>query len=91
MKHLITTMELWKEGDMYTSYCPELDIASCGHTPEEARLNLQEVISIQIEETRKLGTLDEFLQDAGYEPDREVYRSRRHIVSFEEIQVPVQV
>jgi len=26
------TEELWKEGNMYVSYCPELDIASCGET-----------------------------------------------------------
>ena len=24
------TEEIWKEGNMYVSYCPELDIASCG-------------------------------------------------------------
>ncbi|MFA5330860.1 MAG: type II toxin-antitoxin system HicB family antitoxin [Methanoregula sp.] len=55
MQDLITTAEIWKEGGMYTSYCPELDIASCGHTPEEARKNLQEVITIQLEETAKAG------------------------------------
>lgn len=76
---------------MYTSYCPELDIASCGHTPSEARLNLSEVIRIQLEETQKLGTLDEFLQDAGYDTNKEAYRTRRHIISFEEIVVPVLV
>jgi len=91
MKRLITTLELWKEGNMYTSYCPELDIASCGHTPEEARLNLSEVISIQLEETLKLGTLDDFLHDAGYDADKEAYRTRRHMISFEEIQVPIPV
>jgi len=54
-------MEIWKEGSMFTAYCHELDIASCGHTPDEAKRNLEEVIEIQIEETAKLGTLKMFL------------------------------
>lgn len=37
MKTLNITEEIWKEGNMYTSYCPELDIASCGHTITEAK------------------------------------------------------
>ena len=28
------TEELWKEGNMYVSYCPELDITSCGDSIE---------------------------------------------------------
>jgi hypothetical protein len=39
MKKLIITQEIWKEGNMYTSYCPELDVASCGRTIEEAQKN----------------------------------------------------
>jgi len=46
---------------MFTAYCPELDVASCGHTPEEAKKNLGEVIVIQLEETTKLGMLKDFL------------------------------
>ena len=50
---------------MFTAYCPELDVASCGHSPDEAKKNLSEVIEIQLEETSKLGTLRDFLADAG--------------------------
>ncbi len=31
MKRIIATVEIWAEGGIFTSYCPELDIASCGH------------------------------------------------------------
>ena len=48
-KKLVLTGEIWQEGNMYTSYCPELDVASCGHTEEEARRNLLEVIEIFID------------------------------------------
>jgi len=52
---MIATVEVWKEREMFTAYCPELDVASCGHTPEEAKKNLGEVIAIQLEETASLG------------------------------------
>ena len=32
-----TYEEIWKEGNMYTSYCPELDVVSCGRNIDEAR------------------------------------------------------
>ena len=62
MRNLVVTEEIWKEGNMYTAYCPELDVASCGRDIEEARKNLFEVIEIQLEETEKLGTLKSFLE-----------------------------
>lgn len=37
------------EGEWYVAMCPELDIASQGHTVEEARKNLQEAIQLFIE------------------------------------------
>ncbi len=59
------TEELWKEGNMYVSYCPELDIASCGEYVDQAKKNLKEVILMSLEEAQKLGTLDDLLQEAG--------------------------
>lgn len=35
-----------KEEDMYISLCPELDIASQGDTPDEAKANLVEAIEL---------------------------------------------
>ena len=60
MKNLVITEEIWKEGTMYTAYCPELDVVSCGRSGEEAGKNLLEVIQIQLEETARLGTLKTF-------------------------------
>lgn len=45
------TEELWREGNMYVAYCPELDIPSCGETIEQARTNLKEVILIHLTES----------------------------------------
>ena len=52
------TEEIWKEGGMYVSYCPELDMASCGKSIEDAKNNLKEVISINFVECRKMGSLN---------------------------------
>ena len=67
MKNLVVTEKIWKEGNMYTAYCPELDVVSCGKNIEEARKNLLEVIKIHLEEAAKLGTPKAFLEDAGYD------------------------
>jgi predicted RNase H-like HicB family nuclease len=91
MKDLITTAEIWKEGGMYTSYSPELDIASCGHTAEEARRNLAEVITIHLEETAKLGTLDDLLSESGYTREGDVIKTGKKIICFEEIRIPIHI
>ena len=69
VKNLVVTEEIWKEGNMYVAYCPELDVVSCGRNIEESRKNLLEVIEIHLEETAKLGTLKAFLEEAGYDLD----------------------
>ena len=58
VKNLVITEEIWKEGNMYVAYCPEIDVVSCGKDIEEAGKNLLEVIEIQLEETAKLGTIN---------------------------------
>ena len=47
------TEEIWREGNMYVSYCPELDISSCGENVQQAKSNLLETIIINIEKTKK--------------------------------------
>ncbi len=39
-----------KEGKLYSSWCPQLDIASSGKTIEEARSNLKEAIELYLED-----------------------------------------
>lgn len=58
---------IFKEGDTYISYCPELDVSSCGNTIDEARKNLKIAVSLFLEEAENMGTLDQILQESGYE------------------------
>ncbi len=66
MRRIKVTGEVWKEGNMYTACCPELDVASCGKTVHEAWKNLKEAVGIFIEETERKGTLRELLEEAGF-------------------------
>jgi len=52
--NLKLTEELWREGNLVVSFCPELDIASCGETVAQAKKNLTEVILINLEEAMDL-------------------------------------
>lgn len=84
------TEEIWKEGSMYVSYCPELDIAACGETIEKAKGNLKEVIAINIEETKRMGTFEQFIQEAGFDLEhQDVLTVRKELVGFVPIEVPV--
>jgi len=89
MKKIITTVEIWTVGGMFTACCPELDVASCGHTSEEAKKNLRVAIEIQLEETAKLGTLNDFLAEAGYVVEDKVLKIEKKIVEFEELSISV--
>ena len=83
------TEELWKEGNMYVSYCPELDIASCGETMEQAKKNLREIISINLEEAQKIGTLENLLQEAGFDENQGIFSIRKELVGFTPIEVAI--
>lgn len=90
-KKIIVSEQIWKEGNMYTSYCPELDVASCGRTVEEARENLKEALEIFVEETSKLGTLEDLLEEAGYDlsSPEEILSRRKELIEFETLEVPL--
>jgi len=76
---------------MYVSYCPELDIASCGEDIQQAKINLLEAIIINIEETKKTGTFDQFLEDCGLEEvNADVLSARKELVGFTPIEVAIQ-
>jgi predicted RNase H-like HicB family nuclease len=83
------TEELWKEGNMYVSYCPELDIASCGETVDQAKRNLGEVILINLEEAQQIGTLEKLLQEAGFDEAQGIFSIRKELVGFTPIEVAI--
>ena len=69
MERLDFDMIVFREGETYVSFCPEVDLSSCGSTVDEARGNLKIAVRLFVEEAAKMGTLDQVLQEAGYVPD----------------------
>ena len=84
------TEEIWKEGNMYVSYCPELDIASCGEDVQTAKKNLKEAILITIEETKRMDTFEQFLEECGFEKmNADIISARKELIGFAPIEVAV--
>lgn len=76
-------IESWKKGSWYLARAPELDFISQGRTPEEARKNLLDVIGIQFKEMKNIGTLDEYLQECGFDTNGEEITPQIEIIGFE--------
>jgi predicted RNase H-like HicB family nuclease len=55
--------KIYKEGDVWVSICPILDVASQGCTKQEAKENLQEAIHLFMETCFEMGTLMQVMQD----------------------------
>jgi predicted RNase H-like HicB family nuclease len=66
---------LFKEGGTYVAYVPALDLSSCGATDEEARRNIRDAVRGFIGASADLGTLDEILEEAGYQQEGDEWRA----------------
>jgi predicted RNase H-like HicB family nuclease len=66
-----------KEGNQYASWCPELDVASCGDTMEEACDNLDDAVDLYLDTLAKEGKFFEILEERGFRPSEE--SGERHV------------
>jgi len=57
MEKFNLTAIMWSEEDVYVSKCPELGVASCGDTLEEALSNLKEAVELYLDNARELGLI----------------------------------
>jgi predicted RNase H-like HicB family nuclease len=51
------TVTIWEEDGVYVSKCVELEVASCGDTPKEARENIREAIDLSLKNAVEYGML----------------------------------
>ena len=79
------TLQTWKEGDMYVSYTPELDVSSCGKTVDESRKNIHEAIGLFLEEAETMGTLEEILGESGFIQEKGVWRKPQMVTTVEKM------
>jgi predicted RNase H-like HicB family nuclease len=61
------TVQIWKEGKQYVAHAMPLDVMSSGQSPEEARKALDEAVNVFLVTAAEIGTLNEILEEAGYE------------------------
>ena len=54
-----------KEGNQYSSWCPELDIASCGDNPEDAVRNLGDALELYIKTLEEEGERERVFREKG--------------------------
>ena len=59
MKIFGYTAVVWKETGGYVSKCPELGVASCGSSFEEAVRNLREAVELYLENAKELDMIQE--------------------------------
>ena len=85
MRMFLTTKN-WKEGHHYIAYTPELDLASQGKTPEHAEKRLREAAALFIEETKRMGTLNEILEKTGFVKKQRHWEAPR--ISISSVEIP---
>ena len=59
MAKMRVTVSIWEEEGVYVSRCQELEVASCGDSPQEALDNIREAIELYLINARALGIIDD--------------------------------
>ena len=72
---LTVDSEVTKEGDVYVSYCPALDVYSQGDTEEEASANLIEALQLFVQSCYERGTLDAVMKERGFAVEQDAARA----------------
>jgi predicted RNase H-like HicB family nuclease len=78
-------MIVFKEGETYVAYCPELDLSSCGSSVSHAKEMLRTAIRLFLEEAEKMGTLKDILSEIHYTVNRDGRYVPPKIVAAEEV------
>lgn len=60
-------VQIWSEGNVFIAHAMPIDVASSGKTPEEAKAALDETVHLFLATAAEAGTLNQVLEEAGYE------------------------
>lgn len=61
------TVQTWKEGNQFVAHAMPLDVMSSGLTQEKAQKALDEAVSLFLKTAADEDTLDEILEESGYQ------------------------
>ena len=82
MLGVILTGVAEKDGNQFTALCPELDVASCGDTAEEALDMLDDALQVYIEALIEVGTLSRVFKERGIEVLDDFHEAEKVLVSI---------
>lgn len=60
-------VSIFREGDKFVAYTPALDISTSADTLKKVRERFSEIVVIFFEEIKEKGTLEEVLEELGWE------------------------
>ena len=83
------TIKTWQEENNFVAYNPELDIASQGKTAVQAQENLQEAVDLFLETTKRMGTLRQVLEEAGFVVKKTKREYKVPQISFSSLEVNI--
>lgn len=72
--HVKLGVIFFKEDDKFIAYSPALDLSTCGDTFEHAQKRFSEAVDLFIEETIRMGTLDDVLSNCGWQKVSHPYK-----------------
>ena len=82
------TSQVFKEGGSYVAYARELDLSSCGSTRLKAERNLKEAVRLFLEEAKKMGTLEQILEESGFS-NRESKLEGPKFIGIQRVSLPL--
>ncbi len=63
--YIVVDFVITKDNDQYSSWCPDLDIASCGDSVEEAIDNLRDALELYLSTLEEEGEQDSVFKERG--------------------------
>jgi len=73
--------EFFREGDLHIGLAPELNVSSSGETLDEAKQSLKEAVDGFLEECETMGTLEDVIEEAGFEKTGNQWLPRQPIAA----------
>jgi len=61
-------VDIYKDGRVFLASCARFGVITQGNTFEEAKDNLAEALSLFIETSIEMGTLEQILKESGFRP-----------------------
>jgi predicted RNase H-like HicB family nuclease len=80
-QQIVFRAEFFREGDLYVGLAPELNVSSFGETLDEAKESLKEAVDGFLEECETMGTLEDVIEEAGFEKTGNQWLPRQPIAA----------